>query len=294
MGNFESDYALYGTPGEKYAEYILKKYCDAENVKRVNAKDAYDLIGVHHKSYEIKNDRISSSTGKLYIETYNPKCGKESGLCASKSHGWIVLSLDEINGFANANAYLFLTNELRKFIENQSARLKAAKNFVENKGNQNSNGYLIPIWLFRDNLDNHQFGCLKLTHNDIIEYIKLTNNLNGKIAFANRLRENKNGELKLDNTLTHMEIMRRLLVRNGNLGLSQQECHRRGIKNEREPISKLRQEYRFDESIKTISENGLTYWIMADEIIWMEKKRLKCMNEQMDIFKEGRKFLTKV
>lgn len=193
-----------------------------------------------------------------------------------------------MNGFANASAYFFLTKELKKFIQNQSGRLRLANHFVERKGNKNSNGYLVPIWMFKDNLDNHQFGSLKLTNEDISEYRRLTNNFDRKTSFQNRPKENKNGTIQIDNTLIHVEIMRRLLVRNGKLGLSQQECHRRGIKNEREPISKLRHEYRFDDSILTVSErNGLTYWVMAHEIIEMETRRLKCINMQIDIFKKS-------
>ena len=93
-----------------------------------------DILAQVPKTLEVKTDIRAQGTGNIYIETFNSKQGKESGLDASAADLWVYCIPHLMTLF------LFARVDMKAYIDENIVDLRQVPG-----GDDNSVGYLIPI-----------------------------------------------------------------------------------------------------------------------------------------------------
>jgi hypothetical protein len=119
----------------------------------IKSEVALDGIGEHTIFYEIKYDLMSSKTGNLALEFFNPKSGKPSGIMITSSDFWIFCFNEPIE------AWLCGVNALKAYID-----ANKPKRIVDVAGDKNASLMLysrekLCAELFRriDNMEKEEF-----------------------------------------------------------------------------------------------------------------------------------------
>jgi hypothetical protein len=93
-----------------------------------------DILAQVPKTLEVKTDFRAEQTGNIYIETFNSKQGKESGLDTSTADLWVYCIPHLMTLF------LFARVDMKTYIGDNLGDLRQVPG-----GDENSVGYLLPI-----------------------------------------------------------------------------------------------------------------------------------------------------
>ena len=101
---------------------------------RISDGKKYDVQILVPKTTEVKTDFRSEETGNIYIETFNPRQGGQSGINISSADLWIYC-LPHVNAL-----FLFERIAMLAYINENASTLRQVRG-----GDNNSAGCLIPI-----------------------------------------------------------------------------------------------------------------------------------------------------
>jgi len=120
---------------EPFELEAIKKIEQLNNVKlkmRCDNKD-YDFMTDDDKTYEVKNDMMSSKTNNFFIEFIS--FGKKSGIETTKADSHILI-------YNKINYYLIKTDDLKLLIFNNEVKFQK-----RSSNDKTSIGYLVPVKL---------------------------------------------------------------------------------------------------------------------------------------------------
>lgn len=174
--NFDESLKKLGEPGEILVVELLRKYDNvlpkAVRAKRVEGRAGYDIFAGIYIPVEVKNDNKAGETGNLFIEVYNPKMKELSGISSTKSYTYVILQLNSSGGFKNPIAHFFRSAALRQMLCANKVEFKE-KYWKANSGNNNSNGYTLPIHILKEKLPKSEDYCqVELSQEDVEFYKK--------------------------------------------------------------------------------------------------------------------------
>jgi len=127
--SFKTSLAV-GTQGETYARQMLEKL--GIDTKESNSKDVDFYLAFESKEYscECKYDVYAKRSGNVFLEVFNPKSEKPSGIMSTKAVFWFTV-------FSEHDIFFCLSADLRDF----AGKVKP-KRVINAAGDKNSDGIL--------------------------------------------------------------------------------------------------------------------------------------------------------
>ncbi len=134
MNGAKKDIAFQLPVETKLCEWVASRWGGLIEPKRPGRVKTHDAVIYRPYRIEFKCDYKAEETGNLFLETFNPYRKEPSGLTATRADWWVIYVPSK------ATIFVFNPKKMLACIEKHDEwRLKTVA------GDNNSNGYLVPI-----------------------------------------------------------------------------------------------------------------------------------------------------